>query len=191
MAALTGLAVLWFIFAWYQVSSTSNTTANAPADAGIVLGAALWGDEPSPGLKERLNQGLKEYRAGTFRYFIVSGGLDTNKSRLTEAEGMANYLLKEGVPADAIILENKATNTYENLRYSQRLMQERQFHTAVIITHTYHARRAIEMADSLNFHNPQISVVESKVLNRRANTFREILAYTKWRLNKLGIPLDT
>ncbi|RUT35972.1 YdcF family protein [Paenibacillus zeisoli] len=184
------LVCLWLGYAWIQISGLGSTMAYKKADAGIVLGAALWGDVPSPGLRERLEQSLKEYHAGSFRYFILTGGLDTTKSRYTEAEGMANYLRKQGVPSTAILLENKATNTYENLLFSRRIMEEHQLRTAVIITHTYHGRRAKEIAESLNYIDPQLSLVESKVLPKVPNHFREILAYTKWTLNKLGIPLD-
>ncbi|WP_068617396.1 YdcF family protein [Paenibacillus tuaregi] len=188
---LTVMFVLWLGYAWYQVSNTPVTQAVKKADVGIILGAALWGDEPSPGLKERLEQGLKEYRAGMFQYFIVSGGRDTVRSRLTEAEGMASYLQRQGVPKEAIILENQATNTYENLEYSSRLMQERKLSNAVIVTHTFHAARALEMAHFLNYMDPQLSVVESKVMPKAPNTIREILAYTKWQLNRFGIPIHT
>ncbi|MNU57529.1 vancomycin high temperature exclusion protein [compost metagenome] len=184
------LVCLWLGYAWVQIVSLPSTMAYKKADAGLVLGAALWGNVPSPGLRERLDQSLKEYQAGTFRYFIVSGGLDTTRSSLTEAEGMAKYLREHGVPKSAILLENKATNTYENLLFSKRIMEEHQLQTAVIITHTYHGKRAKEMAESLSYIDPQLSLVESKVLKKVPNNLREILAYSKWTLNKLGIPLD-
>lgn len=187
---VAALVCLWLGYAWIQISSMGPVKAHKQIDAGIVLGAALWGDLPSPGLRERLDQGLTEFRAGHFRYFILTGGLDTSKSRLTEAQGMANYLIKQGVPRKAILLENKATSTYENLLFSKDIMKDRQLRTAVIITHTYHGRRAKEIADSLNYIDPQLSLVESKVLPKVPNHIREILAYTKWTLNRLGVPLD-
>ncbi|MNL58964.1 hypothetical protein D3C87_1826490 [compost metagenome] len=102
---------------------------------------------------------------------------------------MAKYLREHGVPSNAILLENKATNTYENLLFSKQIMEGHQLHTAVIITHTYHGRRAKEMAESLSYIDPQLSLVESKVLKKVPNNLREILAYSKWTLNKLGLPL--
>ena len=38
-----------------------------PRDAGIVLGAALWQDEPSPALRERLDRAAELYASGTIR----------------------------------------------------------------------------------------------------------------------------
>ncbi|WP_433946565.1 YdcF family protein [Paenibacillus sp. SN-8-1] len=184
------LISLWLGYAWVQITSIPSTKALTRADVGIVLGAALWGDVPSPGLRERLDQSLREYRSGAFRYFIVSGGLDTTKSRPTEAEGMAKYLNDHGVSKSAILLENKATNTYENLLFSRQIMEEHKLQSAIIITHTYHGRRAMEMAESLSYIDPQLSLVESRVLKKVPNNLREILAYSKWTLNKLGIPLD-
>ncbi|USB34881.1 YdcF family protein [Paenibacillus sp. YPG26] len=184
------LGCLWHGYAWYQIGCLPSTEVHGKADAGIVLGAAMWGDVPSPGLRERLDQSLKEYRAGSFRYFIVSGGLNASRSRYTEAEGMAKYLKDHDVPAQAILLENEATNTYENLFFSREIMKRYQLNTAIIITHTFHGRRAKEMAESLSYIDPQLSLVESKVLKKVPNHFREILAYSKWTLIKLGIPLS-
>ena len=186
------IGVLWGVYVLSQIGSVmgdgskqfSNT---AKKDAGIVLGASLWKDEPSPGLKERLDQALADYKAGKFSYFIVTGGYDTPESKYTEAEGMANYLEKQGISKEIIILENKATSTYENLKYSQALMREKNLQAALIITHDYHGNRAYEMAKSLNYSSPSLSIVKSEVMNSWYHTSREILSYTKWKLQQIGL----
>lgn len=186
------LGVGWTLFVLAQIGSVErNPAANPafgqPAEVGIVLGAALWGDEPSPGLRERLEQSLKDYEEGRFKLFLLTGGLDTPGSKYTEAEGMANYLEKHGVPRDKMLLENKATSTYENLKFSQEMMKERGVTSAVIVTHTYHGNRALEIAKALDYEKPRLSLTKSKVLKPFPNTFREILAYSKWKLDQLGL----
>lgn len=54
------------------------------------------GAEPSPGLKERLEEALRLYRNGTVQRLIVSGGLDKPDFPYTEAEGMQRYLVDRG-----------------------------------------------------------------------------------------------
>ncbi|WP_059042975.1 YdcF family protein [Paenibacillus rubinfantis] len=188
------LGVGWSLFVLAQIGSVernpaANTDLSEPAEVGIVLGAAMWGDEPSPGLRERLEQSLKDFEAGKFKWFLLTGGLDTPTSNYTEAEGMANYLEQHGVPRDKMLLENKATSTYENLKFSQEMMMERGFASALIITHTYHGNRALEIARALDYKEPKLSLTESKVLKPIPNTFREILAYSKWKLDQLGLAL--
>ncbi|MGG6311033.1 YdcF family protein [Paenibacillus macerans] len=188
------LGLGWMLFALAQIGSIERnpsvvTELAQPADVGIVLGAAMWGDAPSPGLRERLEQSLQDYESGKFKLFLLTGGLDTPKSNFTEAEGMAIYLEQHGVPRDKMLLENKATSTYENLKFSQAIMNERGLTSALIITHTYHGNRSLEIAKSLNYADPKLSLKKSEVLKPIPNTFREILAYSKWKLDQLALAL--
>lgn len=157
------------------------------ADVGIVLGATLWNNEPSPGLQERLDHALSLYRSGVFQHFIVTGGLDANGASLTEAEGMRNYLIKQGVPAQSIEMDSSSRSTYENLSFAQDIMEHNEWNSAVIITHDYHGSRAADIAKKLGYQPVQVSVTDSKVLKMSYHETREILAYTKWLVTKLFI----
>ncbi|MDG0813002.1 YdcF family protein [Cohnella rhizosphaerae] len=156
----------------------------ATSDVGIVLGASLWDNKPSPGLRERLDQALSLYKANVFRRLIVTGGLDAGGAVLTEAEGMRDYLRERGVPASAIVIEPRATSTYENLKYSKAIMDAQGWRTAVIVTHQYHGARSLDIAEALGYERPQVSVTDSKVMNMAYHRTREVLAYTKWLLQK-------
>ncbi|WP_091227317.1 YdcF family protein [Fontibacillus panacisegetis] len=184
--------ILWLVYVIAQIGSIERNPAvvkqmATPADAGILLGAAMWGDQPSPGLEERLQLSLKDYRDGKFQVFILTGGLDRPEYRYTEAEGMAIYLEAHGVPRDKILLENKATSTYENLKFSKKIMEEHGLKTALIMTHTYHGNRALEISQMLGYSDPKLSLTETKVLKPTQKTAREILAYTKWKMDQIAI----
>jgi len=155
-----------------------------PADVGIVLGARLWNDEPSPGLKERLDLALSLYREGAFRQFIVTGGLDAHGATITEAEGMRNYLVGQGVPESAIALDSLSRSTYENMIFARELMEANDWDTAIVVTHDYHGSRAADIAGKVGLSPVQVSVAESQVLNMAYHRTREVLAYTKWLLEK-------
>ncbi|MEF2967290.1 YdcF family protein [Paenibacillus sp. M1] len=188
------LGIGWCLYALAEIGSVDRNPAAAetsvsaePADVGIVLGASMWGDEPSPGLRERLELALRGYKAGKFRVFLLTGGLDRPDYRYTEAEGMANYLKANGVPESDMLLENKATSTYENLKFSRDIMEENGYRSALIITHTYHGNRAYEIAKTLDYDNPRLSLIETQVLKPFQTTIREVLAYTKWKLDQAAI----
>ncbi|MNW39961.1 hypothetical protein D3C74_170630 [compost metagenome] len=186
------VCILWLVYVIAQIGSIERNPAvvkqmATPADAGILLGAAMWGDQPSPGLEERLQLSLKDYRDGKFQVFILTGGLDRPEYRYTEAEGMAIYLEAHGVPRDKILLENKATSTYENLKFSKEIMEEHGLKTALIMTHTYHGNRALEISQMLGYSDPKLSLTETKVLKPTQKTAREILAYTKWKMDQIAI----
>lgn len=182
----------WCLYALAQIGSVdrnpaANRTYSEPADVGIVLGASMWGDEPSPGLKERLQLALEDYKEGKFEVFLLTGGLDHPDYRYTEAEGMANYLEANGVPREKMLLETKATSTYENLKFSQDIMTGKNLDSAIIITHTYHGNRAYEIAKTLGYDHPGLSLTETKVLKPMQSVIREILAYSKWKLDQIAI----
>ncbi|AZK49070.1 YdcF family protein [Paenibacillus lentus] len=188
------LGIGWFLYVLAQIGSVERSPAVAikdmpAADVGIVLGASMWGDRPSPGLEERLRHSLEQYQAGKFKIFLLTGGLDQEGYKYTEAEGMANYLEEHGVPREAMLLENKATSTYENLKFSQEIMKEQGLTSALIMTHTYHGNRALEIAEALDYRHPKLSLTKSKVLKPIPNTMREVLAYTKWKLVQAGLAL--
>ncbi|MFB9330467.1 YdcF family protein [Paenibacillus aurantiacus] len=184
---LTGFALLafWFGYVLWRINGYEVPKPLPNADAAIVLGAALWKDKPSPGLQERLDYAYELFERGTVKHFIVSGGLDHNGSKLTEAEGMRDYLLAKGVPAERIVLENDARSTYENLRFSQPIAAKHGWKSFIIVTHDYHASRSADIAQFLGYKNTVAAGTKSVKLSVTYNQSREVLAYTKWKLDEL------
>ncbi|MHA6484004.1 YdcF family protein [Paenibacillus sp. strain BS8-2] len=168
--------------AWLINHHTSSFKAGMHADAGIILGAALWNDRPSPALKERLDYALQLYEDGAVDVLILSGGHGGLSSTLSEAEGMRNYLMDKGLPEDKLLLENKSTSTYQNLLFSMELGGASGVESFLVITHDYHATRAQEIAAYVGYDPVMVTGVRSRVLNRFFNDTREVLAYSKWKL---------
>ncbi|MCD9021015.1 YdcF family protein [Cohnella silvisoli] len=183
LAVLVWCASLYYLITHFNGVPKSGNLKNS--DVGIVLGATLWDNKPSPGLRERLDRGLELYRAGAFSHFIVTGGLDNNGATLTEAEGMRNYLLELGVPDEAVVMDRLSRSTYENLSFAKDIMDRNGWKTAVIITHNYHGSRSADIARRLGYSPVQVSVTDSKVLKMSYHETREVLAYTKWLVTKL------
>lgn len=182
------MLVIWCGFFYVRIitfKGVPSSEADFRADTGVVLGSKLWGDQPSPALRERLDYALTLYHAGKFEHFIVSGGLDAGGATLTEAEGMRNYLVAHGVPEERIALESESTSTYENLLFSREIMDDQGWRTAVIVTHLYHGSRTADIAAKLGYEPVAVQGTVSQVLNMAYHESREVLAYTKWMLQKL------
>jgi uncharacterized SAM-binding protein YcdF (DUF218 family) len=80
---------------------------------------------------------------------VVSGGQGPDE-QVTEAAAMRAYLLDNAVPAAHVVLEDRATTTEENLRYSTALLTERGTPGPVAaVTNNYHAFRAAVLARKL------------------------------------------
>jgi uncharacterized SAM-binding protein YcdF (DUF218 family) len=78
---------------------------------------------------------------------IFSGGL----GRLTEglwpepeADLFAKIAIAKGVPKEAILIENKSTNTGENILFTQQLLQENELHpqSFIVVQKPYMERRS-------------------------------------------------
>lgn len=176
--------VLWCGYLLWLINNHTNQEFEE-ADAGIVLGAAMWGDSPSPALRERLEYAYRLYEEGKVDKLILSGGHDANGAAKSEAEGMRDYLLAKGITGDKLLLEDKSYSTYENLRNSQAIANDNHLSSVIIITHDYHAARAASIAKHLKFADAQVAGTKSEVLNPVYNETREVLAFTKWKLDSM------
>lgn len=186
--AITAIC-MWFIYCYAILIFQKDDRPLEHADAGIILGAALWNNTPSPALKERLDEAITLYEQGIVNYLILSGGKPASSKGLTEAEGMRNYLTAAGISEEHLLLESHSTDTYENIIFSAKIMEQEQLDSVIIISHNYHGLRAADIASYIDLNNVQIAGVKSKVLNEAYHYTREVLAYSKWQLNKLLAPV--
>jgi uncharacterized SAM-binding protein YcdF (DUF218 family) len=68
------------------------------------------------------------YLQGWAPLVIMSGGLGNLTQNMwteSEADKFARIAIEKGVPADAILVENKSTNTGENILFTQQLLQQK------------------------------------------------------------------
>ncbi len=115
---------------------------DARYDVIVILGAALGpGGQAGPALRRRVAHGARLFHAGKAEQVIVTGGgLDTPP---TEAEAMRALALKHGVPEERIIIEDKATRTLENALYTARIMEDRGWARALVVSDPFHLPRAL------------------------------------------------
>ena len=117
-----------------------HDTDSSKFDALIVLGTPSKPDgTPSPELRERVEEAVREYKAGVAPHVIMTGGPAHNK--FVEAEVMAKLAEDEGVPASAIEVEGQAKNTVDNIWFSHAIMDQRGWHSAEVISSPYHLPR--------------------------------------------------
>ncbi len=150
----------------------------------IVLGAQVWEDGPSVVLKYRLDAANTYLEENPDTKCIVSGGQGYNEP-FTEAEGMAKYLIEHGISAERILLEDQSTNTVENVRYSQRLM-ETTYKSVGIVTNNFHLYRAVEIAKKQGLQGVCGIAAKSTPLYLPNNLLRECIGVMKdWVMGHL------
>jgi len=93
----------------------------------------------------RIRQGAALYRRGIAGRIIVSGGdLASDRATTTsEAEYMKHVLVLLGVPGDAIVTEDAARNTAENIANVREIVGDQ---PVALVTSAYHMERALRLA---------------------------------------------
>lgn len=109
-------------------------------DTLIVLGCPTRPDgSPTPEQRERVMEGVREYDKGVSTHMIMTGTAAHN--RFVEAHAMAKLAEANGVPASAVIEEDQAHDTIQNIYYSDKIMEAHDWHTTEVISSPYHLPR--------------------------------------------------
>ena len=201
LLGLFTLEGLWFSFTFVALLFYSWIYRILPRrrqyDYIIIHGAGLDGPRPTPLLAGRIDKALelwnKQHQHGKF---VVSGGQGADEV-VSEAQAMRDYLLDKGVSAGAILMEDKSTTTWENLRYSLAIIRadrasaaadgasgtdasSSDFTTAVV-TSDFHVFRCAEYAHNLGIKADGIGS-HTKSWYWPTAFIREFIAITKAHL---------
>jgi len=87
------------------------------------------------------------YLEGWAPLVIMSGGLGNLTQNMwteSEADRFAAIAIQKGVPADAILIENRSTNTGENILFTQQLLQSKglDLQNFIVVQKPYMERRS-------------------------------------------------
>lgn len=131
------------------LSGTNDTPSNFP-NTVLILGAQVKGKTkaeayPSTVLKERLNTAVPYLKKYPKAIAIVCGGQGEDEPD-SEANVMAAYLIKHGIPKEQIIKESQSTRTKENLINAQ---EKRPLGKTVIVSSDFHIYRSKLLAKRL------------------------------------------
>jgi len=118
-------------------------------DIGIVLGGYAGsnprnGNLESYGSIDRLVQVVSLYKAGKIKKILISGGsAEKIVENKIEANVVAVYLKKIGIPDSALLIENRSKNTIENATNSFKVITKIQPSAKIlVITSALHIPRA-------------------------------------------------
>ena len=85
----------------------------------------------------RLAWAYELYQEGRTKHIILSGG--AVHTPYVEAEIFAMYLMKKGVPAEALILERNAEHSMENVFYSMEIAEKYGYEKVAVATDMFQA----------------------------------------------------
>lgn len=109
-------------------------------DVLIVLGADSLEDMIGAGSYLRSLYAIRVWRAGGFQRIVISGGTSNGGPRPVAIQ-MRDFLVCQGVPAEAITVETGSRDTHENALFTARLLAG-DAGKRVLLTSDYHMFRA-------------------------------------------------
>lgn len=108
----------------------------------VILGCKVesWG--PSILLQDRLDKALDYLEDHPDLTIVVSGGQGPDEHQ-SEAQCMYDYLTDHGVDAGQILLEDQSHNTWENIRFTQELLEQEGVDASqvVVVSNGFHLTR--------------------------------------------------
>lgn len=151
-----------------------------PAGAAIVLGAAQWNGAPSPVLRARLDHVIDLYKRGDVGRVILTGGAGPGDST-SEAAAGRQYLIERGLPAEALLLEEQGTTTWESLRNASALARANGIGSVLLVSDPFHMLRSLKMAHDLGlaaYGSPtRTSPISGNLVEESRYVVREAWAY--------------
>jgi uncharacterized SAM-binding protein YcdF (DUF218 family) len=154
------IALCFALFIVGEIAILTGFVSDIPeedADYVIVLGAKVNPNAPSLSLQKRINAAYEYLSEHPTTKVIASGGQGWDEP-MSEAECIAEELIEMGISPDRIILEERSTDTVENIQYSSKLLENTPETTVLIVSNDFHCFRASGIARRhLNTHVGHLS----------------------------------
>jgi uncharacterized SAM-binding protein YcdF (DUF218 family) len=128
------------------------------AQAIVLLGGASQSAQPPRPIVEvneagdRILYAAWLYQQGKAAHILLSGGrIDWLSSGRAPAEDMSSLLQFMNVPADAMWLEDRSRNTYENALFSRQILEPKGIDRIILVTSAMHMPRAVGLFERQGF----------------------------------------
>src|SRR5262245_14221034 len=161
LVAVVGVILLLFYspLVWWAADPLYVSEPARPADAIVVFGGGVGeSGQAGGGYQERVVAAVDLYHAGYARAIVFSSGF---RFVMREAEVMRDLAIANGVPPEAVLLEDRASNTHENVQFSDAILRKHGWRTILLVSSPYHMRRALL---TWRASAPDVTVVPRPVL---------------------------
>jgi len=157
-----------------QIIKNNDYSNLKDIDCIIVLGAGVWGENPSPMLEDRLLEGIKLYENNVAPKIIMTG--NHGREEYDEVNVMKKFAMDKGVPSGDIFMDHAGFSTYESLYRAKEIFEAQKI---VIVTQEYHLYRALHIANELGIEAYGVASDPRQYVGAAYREIREILARNK------------
>jgi uncharacterized SAM-binding protein YcdF (DUF218 family) len=170
-----------------EIARQSAVDEAQPADIILVLGAAEYRGKPSPVLRARLDHALALYKKGLAPRILTTGGAGGDPVYTEGAVGRS-YLVSQGVPSEAIVIEPEGESTVYSTAAAAEIMRRMGLKSCIVVSDGYHIYRVKKMLEfrGLTVYGSPRSVNPPNDWRERWLYVRQAVGYLLWRV---GVPV--
>lgn len=179
----TSLVSIGIIIFCSFVAVMLSYACNTPQKSStvVILGCQVTGKTPSLMLYDRMMAALDYINKNPESYIIASGGQGPGES-ISEAQAIKDFLVSKGVDSKRIIMEDKSTNTKENIAFSANIIKEKGLNENIaVVTDGFHQFRAACFSKQNNLKSTAVSC-DTRWYFAASYYSREVLAVLKMLL---------
>lgn len=120
------------------ILSEGTDQPSQPVDLAVVMGTKVEADgNPSEKLQLRLDKATELFQTGQVDQLWMTGGRGI--SGLNEAVVMKDYLVGQGVPEEAVLVDSLGISTFASARNLSTMLPADK--SLMLVSHTFHLRR--------------------------------------------------
>lgn len=180
VGALSALVVYLSLFhtplPWLLAEPLRRAELPRASDAIVVFAGGVGeSGQAGGGYQERVKHAVDLYRDRFAPALVFQSGYTF---AFREAEIMRDLALNLGVPSSAIVLETSGANTYEDVVYVHKLLEERAWRRILLVSSPYHMRRAMLVWKK---QAPDVDVVATPVLRTQFYAHEGGASFTQLR----------
>jgi len=185
--ALAGSLLLFFGITGSRIVGAAGGTPARKADVIVIFGAAEYVGRPSPVYRARLDHGYELFQKGMAPVVITTGGAAQDPD-FSEGGVGRDYLLRRGIPEQALIAETQGSDTAQSAARVANIMRANGMKSCIAVSDAYHVFRIRALLEREGVQVELAPRPESRPHSqweRFVAVLREAASYLAW---KAGLP---
>jgi len=183
LLAVLGALLLFFGITGSRIVRAASETPAKKADVIVVFGAAEYVGRPSPVYKARLDHGYELFEKGLAPMVITTGGAAQDPD-FSEGGVGRSYLLRRGVPEQALIEETQGSDTAQSAARVANIMRANGMRSCIAVSDAYHVFRIRALLEREGVEVEVAPRPESRphsLWERFWAVMREAMSYLAWK----------
>ena len=181
--AVVGAVLLFFGIIGSHIVRAATETPQNKADVIVIFGAAEYAGHPSPVYRARLDHGYELFQKGMAPVVITTGG-SAQDPDFSEGGVGRDYLLRRGIPEQALIAETQGSDTAQSAARVTNIMRANGMRSCIAVSDAYHVFRIRALLEREGVQVELAPRPESRphpAWERFVAVMREVMSYLVWK----------